>query len=188
MNFQANTKQDLMIQLDALTEQYQKVIANNSIEILNIRIDNKWSIFQNIDHINKSNRMTAIGFKTPKMALGVLFGKSKNGSRSTQEIIQLYNEHLKKGAKSPYILTAKDWFSSSNTELLQQYNEQISSLKSSIQDWSEEDLNRYCIKHPILGKITGLEMWSFTVYHQFHHMRTIQRILENSETMGRKTS
>lgn len=188
MNFQANTKQDLLIQLDVLIEQYQKVIQNNSLEILNIRIENKWSIYQNIDHINRSNKMTTIGYKTPKMMLGVLFGKSKTGSRTTQEVIQMYQDHLHKGAKSRYLFEAKDWIINSNSELLEKYNDQISSLRKIIEDWSEKDLNIYCMKHPILGNITAQEMLSFTVYHQFHHMKTIQRIVENSELMGRKMS
>lgn len=187
MNFQANTKQDLLIQLDVLTAQYQKVIQKTSLEVLNIRVENKWSIFQNIDHLNRSNRLTAVGYKTPKIALGLLFGKSKTGSKPTQEIIQLYQQHLKNGAKSPYLFEAKDWVISSNSELLEKYNQQLSSLRKSIEDWSEKDLNLYCMKHPILGNITAQEMLSFTVYHQFHHMKTIQRIIENSETMGRKT-
>ena len=186
MNFQANTKNDLLIQLEVLIGQYQRIIEKSTLEILNIRIDNKWSIFQNIDHINKSNQLTTIGYKTPKMMLGVLFGKSKSGSRSTQEIIQLYQDSLKGGAKSPALFEAKDWISSSNTELLKKYNEQISSLRKSVEDWSDEDLNTDCMKHPILGKMTAIEMLSFTVYHQFHHMKTIQRIVESSEVMGRK--
>jgi hypothetical protein len=122
------------------------------------------------------------------MMLGVLFGKSKTGSRSTQEVIQMYQDHLHKGAKSPYLFEAKDWIINSNSELLEKYNDQISSLRKIIEDWSEKDLNIYCMKHPILGNITAQEMLSFTVYHQFHHMKTIQRIAENSELMGRKMS
>ena len=186
MNFQVNTKHDLLMQLEVLIEQYQTIIQKSTLEVLNLRLDKKWSISQNIDHLNKSNRLTTIGYKTPKMVLSVLFGKSKTGSRSTQEIIQLYNDHLQKGAKPPALFEATNWISSSNTDLFKKYNEQIPSLKSSIEDWSEEDLNRYCMKHPILGKITAKEMLSFTVYHQFHHMRTILRTEENLNLLGRK--
>jgi len=62
--------------------------------------------------------------------------------------------------------------------MLKTFNEEISSLKSHISEWSEEELNTIRLPHPILGKLTAKEMLSFTVYHLFHHMKTIQRILD----------
>lgn len=178
MNYQANTKADLLKQLDLLTEEYRKVISATSIDHMNIQIDGKWSIYQNIDHINKSNKLTAVGYMTPKFMLQTLFGKSKNGSRSTEEIIRLYQAELQNGAKSPKLFEAGTSDMKESSPLLQKYNDQIASLKSQVESWSDDELNTYRMKHPILGNLTGKEMLSFTVYHQFHHLNTIQRILD----------
>lgn len=106
MNFKANTISDLLIQLDALTSQYKEVILNTSTEHMNEQLDGKWSIYQNIDHINKSNRVTNIGYKTPRFLLKIFFGKSATGSLSTEEIIKKYQDKLADGAKSAFIFEA----------------------------------------------------------------------------------
>ncbi len=178
MNYQADKKSDLLKQLDLLSEEYRKVIAETSIDHMNLQVDGKWSIYQNIDHINKSNKLTAVGYMTPKFMLQTLFGKSKNGSRTTEEIIHLYQAELQNGAKSPKLFEAGASKIKESSSLLQKYNDQISSLKSQVESWSDEELNIYRMKHPILGNLTGKEMLSFTVYHQFHHLNTIQRILD----------
>lgn len=178
MNFQANTKSDLLSQLDMLIGQYQAVISATPVDKMNIQLNNKWSICQNIDHINKSNQLTSIGYKTPGIILGLTFGKAKVPSRSTEEIIRLYQAELSKGAKSPKLFEAGKSNLKDKTVLQEKYHAQMSALKSNIDSWSEADLEKYKMIHPILGRLTAKEMLSFTVYHQFHHMNTIQRILE----------
>lgn len=178
MNFQANTKNELLVQLDMLTEQYQAIISETPVDKMNVQLNNKWSIYQNIDHINKSNQLTCIGYKTPLVILRLTFGKTKASSGSTEEIIRLYQAELSKGAKSPKLFEAGKSNLKDNADLLKKYNAQISALKSNIESWTEAELDQYRMIHPILGKLTAREMLSFTVYHQFHHMNTIQRILE----------
>jgi hypothetical protein len=39
--------------------------------------------------------------------------------------------------------------------------------------WREEDLDRYRLPHPLLGKLTVREMLLFTVYHNYHHPRSL---------------
>ena len=48
-------------------------------------------------------------------------------------------------------------------------------LQKAITRWSEADLDRYQLPHPLLGKLTVREMLFFTVYHQHHHMDVTSR-------------
>ena len=48
-------------------------------------------------------------------------------------------------------------------------------LKKAIGRWSDADLDRYQMPHPLLGKFTVREMLFFTVYHQHHHMKVTSR-------------
>ncbi|MCB9182399.1 MAG: DinB family protein [Flavobacteriales bacterium] len=41
--------------------------------------------------------------------------------------------------------------------------------------WSESDLERYLLPHPLLGKLTLREMLYFTLYHVQHHQALVQR-------------
>ncbi len=177
MNFQANTKDSLLAQLDILSDQYRDVIKNTSLDQLNLQQDGKWSIYQNIEHINKSNRVTTIGYKTPLALLRMFFGISSSGSADTEEIIRRYQKKLTEGAKSPILFEAGKSILKSNQFLLEKFEKQTKSLKNSIAPWSEKELEKIRLPHPILGKITGKEMLSFTTYHMFHHMNTIQRLL-----------
>jgi len=43
------------------------------------------------------------------------------------------------------------------------------------QKWTEEQLDNYCVAHPILGKLTMRELAYFTIYHNIHHMETIRK-------------
>ena len=38
---------------------------------------------------------------------------------------------------------------------------------------SQADLDRYRLPHPLLGKLTVREMLFFTVYHNYHHVRSV---------------
>lgn len=178
MNFQANTVADLLIQLDALMSQYRDVILNTSTQQINEEVDGKWSIYQIIDHVDKSNRIINIGYKTPRFLLKLFMGTSAKGSVSTEEVIKKYQAKLEAGAKSPLLSRAGKSDLKDNQLLLKRFNEHLSSLKANINKWKEEELNSIRLPHPILGKLTGKEMLSFTVYHLFHHMKAIQRILE----------
>ena len=177
MNFQANSKSALLTQLDILIEQYRTVIQTTPSDKIILQPNGKWSIAQNIDHINKSNWLTTVGYKTPHVLLKIIFGKPTVSSRPTEDIIHTYQSKLKSGAKSPKLLEAGKSKPVDKNALLTHFDNQIASLKKSIATWSETDLEAYLLPHPILGKLTGKEMLSFTVYHMFHHMNTIQRIL-----------
>ena len=178
MNFQAQTKKELLQQFDILTDQYRQVISETAVDRMNLRPQGKWSIYQNIDHIIKSNKITAIGYKTPKTLLAIFFGKPKRPSNTTEEVIRQYQAHLAQGAKSKKIFEAGNKPLKDPDALLSAYNEQLESFKASLLNWSEKDLDNYQIQHPILGRITAREMLSFTVYHQFHHLNAIYRILD----------
>lgn len=178
MNFQANTKEELLIQLDIIFKLFLDIIQKYNVDQLNQQWDGKWSIFQNIDHLNKSNQLTTLGYKTPKIILRALYGKSDGPSRTTQEIINLYQSFLGKGAKSPRLLGGKNAHLKDKEKLLEAYKSKIQALRNAVQEWTEKDLDFYCMKHPIIGNITAKEMLSFTVYHQFHHLNTIERMIE----------
>jgi hypothetical protein len=60
-------------------------------------------------------------------------------------------------------------------------------LASSIGRWREEDLDYYRLPHPLLGKLTVREMLFFTVYHNYHHPRSLAlRLLDAREAAPQK--
>ncbi|NBX80802.1 MAG: DinB family protein, partial [Flavobacteriales bacterium] len=45
-------------------------------------------------------------------------------------------------------------------------------------NFTEDDLDKYVLPHPLLGKLTLREMLCFTIYHVKHHVEIIKRDLE----------
>jgi uncharacterized damage-inducible protein DinB len=58
----------------------------------------------------------------------------------------------------------------------------VAQLTSSIQEWSEDALDRRRLPHPLLGPITVREMLFFALYHNRHHLEGVQRRAGSSNT------
>ena len=48
-------------------------------------------------------------------------------------------------------------------------NNLFSELVSTTEKWQENDLDRYQLPHPLLGKLTIREMLYFAIYHNLRH-------------------
>lgn len=184
MNIGANTSDALLAELDGFYDAYVQLINETSLDDLNFVHNGKWSICQNILHVNRSNQLTNVGYASPKWFLKLIFGSPSKSSRTTEEVIQAYKSKLSQGAKSHPILEANHAVCREKGKLLTEYHSVFTSLRKNLTKWSDEDLHHYNIYHPILGKITALEMLSFTVYHQYHHLNTMCNLLKLIKEKG----
>ena len=50
----------------------------------------------------------------------------------------------------------------------------ISSICKNLDKFSEEDLDKFILPHPLLGKLTMREMMYFTIYHAQHHENIVK--------------
>ncbi len=48
-------------------------------------------------------------------------------------------------------------------------------LAQGIERWSDAQLDRRCLPHPLLGKLSVREMLFFTLYHNLHHVQVAER-------------
>lgn len=144
-------------------------------EHFNISKEGKWSAGENIQHLVNATKMTNVAFNVPKFVHVLLYGKPNRTSHSCSKVIDNYQKQLERGAKAsgPYIPKQRDY----QRELLQQrIKVQGDKLIASINNkWTEEQLDKYVIKHPILGLLTLRELAYFTIYHNGHHIDTIKR-------------
>lgn len=100
MNNAANNFETLLTELDGFYDAYVKLINESSLDDLNYVYNGKWSIYQNIIHVNRSNQLTNVGYASPKWFLKLIFGTAAQVSRTTEEVIQAYRSKLSLGAKS----------------------------------------------------------------------------------------
>ena len=169
------TKQQIIAELGDSFNSLADICTQVKHEHFNISNDGKWSAGENIQHLVNATKMTNVAFNVPKFVHVLLYGKPGRTSHSCSKVIDNYQKQLEHGAKAsgPYIPKKRDY----QRELLQQrIKVQGDKLIASINNkWTEEQLDKYVIKHPILGLLTLRELAYFTIYHNGHHIDTIKR-------------
>ena len=160
----------------ALQTSYQEVaqfVANISDENFYLKKDEKWSIAGNLDHLILSNKPLASGLKKPKLVFRV-FGTAKKESRTFEEIVATYKEALvtDNPPNNPYI--SDDIESTTREKYLSNWKMIGEKFEERLDLWTEKDLDKYRIPHPLLGKLTVREMMFFTINHNFHHLEIMK--------------
>jgi hypothetical protein len=141
------------------------------------RIDDKWSIAENIHHLTTATKMTSLAFRVPKFVLRLLFGKPNRPSRSYEELVTKYKAKLEAGgaASGRYVPSAKE-INCPKEELIEKWDSAAQRYLSRLKYyWEEEKLDTYIVTHPMLGKITVRELAYFTIYHTQHHLKAIRQ-------------
>ena len=138
-----------------------------------------WSPCGHLVHLIKSVSPLARAMALPRLLLALRFGRSRAGSGDFEAVRRRYREALDGGLKAgPYGPSNRPEqlpAAARRGRTLGRWRRAGGELRGVIHRWSEEDLDRYRLPHPGIGKLTVREMLFFTVYHNAHHAR---RVLE----------
>lgn len=138
-----------------------------------VRKDNKWSIAENCKHLSLSVKPLNMAFSLPNFAL-LFFGKLNRPSRNYEEMVLEYHQKLAEGAvATPQFIPKEISVENKKEDLIQEFKKINDSFLIKVEDFEEEDLDKYLIPHPILGKLTIREMLYFTICHTLHHHKAI---------------
>jgi len=132
-----------------------------------------------VRHLGKSIRAVAKGLGMPRLVLAVSFGIALRPSRPYEQVVEAYEQVLAGGADagrfapSPRELPADPagW----RREVMDEREEAADALARVIGRWSERALDRHRLPHQLLGKLTVREMLFFTLHHNLHHVRVVER-------------
>lgn len=95
------------------------------------------------------------------------------------DLVQRYREKLARGGNAgrfaPRAVPAPDDASARQREIISEFRAAVRDLANAAERWSERDLDRYRLPHPLLGKLTLREMLFFTLYHYGHHRDNVIR-------------
>jgi len=135
----------------------------------------KWSAGQNLDHLIRAIKPLQLAFTLPKFFLRLFFGKVNRPSKNYDQLVEKYLAKLAAGGKAsgPYIPGIIPF--EKKFQLLKDYTKQKEKFLKKIQRQKEADLDNYILPHPLLGKLTLREMLFFTIYHNQHHLETLQQ-------------
>ena len=138
-------------------------------------VENKWSIAENIVHLNLSNKGVVKALGAPRAFLQN-FGQPNGPSRPATELLSAYQKVLKKGAKAGPAFTPQLGAKPEVKELLETFQSINNRFCERLLSWEDKELEEYCIPHPVMGPFTAREMAFFVVFHMEHHHKTIQRL------------
>jgi len=168
------TKQELVAALNEKVNTFNDTVVTMNKEQFEATPEGKWSAGQNLDHLIRSIRPLQLAYSLPKVILRTAFGKANRPSRTYEEVVLKYKNKLTEGgrASGPFIPPVVDF--EKKEKLLRKYEEHKQKLISKIEKYKEEDLDKYILPHPLLGKITMREMIFFTIHHNVHHQEIIK--------------
>lgn len=167
------TKQELKTNLENSFTSVAKNVENLDEARFFAPISEKWSVAENILHLTQSVKMFNQAMALPKIFLEQQFGKIDRSTLSYNEVVEKYLAVLATGATARGGFVPQMLENPSKEILMNSFMKHHQTLADFLNDWSEEDLDQYCVKHPVLKNLTIREFYYFMDYHILHHQKAI---------------
>jgi uncharacterized damage-inducible protein DinB len=137
----------------------------------------KWTPGQQLEHILLSIKPVRQILTVPKFVLSLIWGKANRESKTYEELIAKYYHKLQQGGRATARFVPRQVSLDQKTRITQSIGNEIKWLNKKLDKFTEEELDRHILPHPLLGKLTIREMMYFTIYHVLHHKKMIERDL-----------
>ncbi len=175
------TRAEILQALSSVEDEVASFFASLSEDEFVLRIEDAWTPAEHLVHLNTSVNAVARGISLSPWLLRVRFGRARVPSRSYEEMRESYRARLAEGggATGPYVPpreeTAAGAVTARRAEILARWQRVNARLRAALEGWSERNLERIRLPHPLLGKLTVREMLFFTLYHNQHHIVAVKR-------------
>ena len=151
----------------------EETIRDTKNETFFLRKDNKWSVAEDTKHLILSVNPLNTAFSLPNFTL-LFFGKLNRPARNYDEMAEKYYQKLAEGAvATPQFIPEGISINSNQADLIQEFKKANDKFLKKVDNFEEDDLDKYLIPHPVLGKLTIREMLYFTICHTLHHYKAI---------------
>lgn len=141
-----------------------------------------WSPSEHLEHLSIAVSAVARGLEYPKWLLWLRFGRARRASRTYVQLREDYRALLAQGGRASgrFVpgrerITDDDDAVVRRTRQLSKWYHVNGKLQTALKRWSERDLDRIRLPHPLLGRITARELVLFTIYHGRHHIDAATR-------------
>lgn len=143
-----------------------------------LRKPDKWAAGEQLEHILLSVRPLRQALALPKFILKLIWGQANRAGRDYDGLVNKYRSKLESGGRATGRFIPKAVPLEKRDQILQALANEISSLCAVLDKFTESELDKYVLPHPLLGKLTLREMMYFTIYHVQHHDLLTRRNLE----------
>jgi DinB superfamily len=178
------TRSEILAALDAAEREVAEFFGSLADDELVHRVGEAWTPAEHLRHLCIAVAAVARGLAVPRWLLRLRFGRARAPSRTYDVIRETYRSLLGRGAgaSGPFVPRREDLSpaqaAESRAELLARWGRVNGGLRAALATWSEANLDRLRMPHPILGPLTVREMLFFTIYHDGHHVEAARgRIL-----------
>ncbi|MCX6217409.1 DinB family protein [Spirosoma sp.] len=158
---------------DQLREDYAAFIewANSlSEERFMAQVDGKWSVAEVMQHLYLSARPVARLLAGPRDVLNQ-WGMPETPPREYDEVASRYKRVLSTGVKAPASMSPRlEDVQIGRSDMVKRFEGVYDDLIRAVEVWPTQELDDYCIPHPVLGKLSVREMLYFTSIHTQHHL------------------
>ena len=169
-------KEEIIAALQEKSVSLIKWISEQDDDKFGISIDEKWSTGQQLSHLTKSIKPLVMILSKPKFVMKLVFGTSNRDTRNYIAVVEKYNAKLAKGGVSTRQFSPKPILPEAKKRLVASYSAYSEKLERLVKRYSEDDLDKYILPHPLLGKLTLREMMFFTIYHMQHHTDSLKEL------------
>lgn len=137
----------------------------------------KWTPGQQLEHILLSIKPLRQILTVPKFVLSLIWGKANRESKTYENLIDKYHSKLQQGGRAAARFVPRQVSFDQKEKIAQSIGNEVKWLNEKLDKFTEAELDRYILPHPLLGKLTIREMMYFTIYHVLHHKMMTERDL-----------
>ena len=167
-------KKEIAKQLENQSKLLQSWFFDNPIEKMEFAPESAWTAGQHLLHLIRSTKPLGKGMGYPRLLLVWKFGKVKKPSRSYEDTVQFYQDSLAKGGKATGQYVPRNVKKEEREILVKRFKVEMDILVKQVLRWSENNLDKTAVPHPLLGNLTMREMLYFTIYHVEHHLKILE--------------
>lgn len=174
------TRADILRALSSVEAEVAAFFGGLSDDELLLRVGEAWNPAEHLQHLCTSVSAVARGMGMPRLLLRLRFGRARAPSRGFGEMREAYRARLAAGggATGAFVPPREEGAARERREaLLARWMRVNDRLRDALEGWSERDLDRILLPHPLLGKLTTREMLLFTLHHGLHHVEAAKRRL-----------
>jgi len=171
------TKSDIITTTEKTFSSFTSYCNNINENIFFEKPTSKWSVAENVQHLIISTNTSTLAYSLPKFIVRWVAGKPNRQSKTYEELVTKYKKKLAEGgAATGRFIPKPIKINFGKEKLLSNFTKTADKHLSFLKKNTENDLDSYLVRHPLLGRITLRELGYFTIYHTQHHLNIIAAI------------
>lgn len=169
------TRSEITTALKARFDEVESWFAQRPDSAFGFAPPDRWTEGQHLNHLILSAKPLNRALRLPRIALRMKFGTAKAPGETMDALAARYEATLAGGAKATSRFVPPAVALEDKPRLLEALRHEGKRLVEVAETWSEQNLDKYVLPHPLLGDLTVRGMLFFTYHHMGHHLETLRR-------------